>query len=152
MTPYCNSAPLCGGCHSIASPSSITLSLIQDDLSWRGLGMTMSEMTYQAAPTANTHSASAIMPVIHQIWPVAVICFAFGCSDCCVDTFLRIWDRKNNTAGNLKIAKGRARNLCQAARQANPASVSNDGIKDTRISSKKSGVSSRFAPIATTGP
>jgi hypothetical protein len=38
----------------------------------------MSEITYQAAPTADTHSAPAIMPVVHRIWPEVVIGFAFA--------------------------------------------------------------------------
>jgi hypothetical protein len=35
----------------------------------------MSEITYEAAPTAEARTST---PVIHRIWPVAVIAFGLG--------------------------------------------------------------------------
>ena len=38
----------------------------------------MSEIAYEAAPAADIHSASVTAPIIHRVWPVAVITFGIG--------------------------------------------------------------------------
>jgi hypothetical protein len=38
----------------------------------------MSETTYEAAPAADIHSASTTAPIIHRVWPIAVIAFGLG--------------------------------------------------------------------------
>ena len=38
----------------------------------------MSEITYRAAPAVDKSLAPAVTPIIHRIWPVAVIAFGLG--------------------------------------------------------------------------
>ena len=38
----------------------------------------MTEITYEAAPAADTHSTSTTAPIIHRVWPTAVIAFGLG--------------------------------------------------------------------------
>jgi hypothetical protein len=40
--------------------------------------MTMSEITYETAPTVDSPSAPAAIPIIDRIWPIAVIAFGLG--------------------------------------------------------------------------
>jgi hypothetical protein len=48
-------------------------------LAGAGQEKTMSEMTYEAAPTADAQSVPrTATPIIHRIWPVAVIAFGLA--------------------------------------------------------------------------
>jgi hypothetical protein len=38
----------------------------------------MSEIAYEAAPAADIRPASVTAPIIHRVWPVAVIAFGIG--------------------------------------------------------------------------
>jgi hypothetical protein len=48
-------------------------------LAGAGQEKTMSEITYEAAPTADAQSVPrTATPIIHRIWPVAVIAFGLA--------------------------------------------------------------------------
>ena len=71
----------------------------------------MSDTTYAAgSPTADTQSAPrTATPVIHRIWPVAVIAFGLG-PQRGLDVFVRIRACQNNRDGNLENCREPRRN------------------------------------------